>query len=142
MRYWPVSPCRCIDQRVTAGLPDVRCRTVRRRNPAATGKTRAELPRHRWRWRVPVLRCGAGRRRPRLGGCGEAGRFAGWVLTSPRGPGVVSLTVDGRALRDPSLETTREGIVVRAIHEEVPDSHTLVVTVTVPQVNLESEPQT
>ena len=55
---------------------------------------------------------------------------------------MVSLTVDGRALRDPSLEVTREGIVVRAIHEEVPDSHTLVVTVTIPQINLDSEPQT
>jgi hypothetical protein len=58
------------------------------------------------------------------------------------GEGVVSLTVDGRALRAPSLEMTREGIVVRAIHEEVPDSHTLVVTVTIPQVNLDSEPHT
>jgi hypothetical protein len=63
-------------------------------------------------------------------------------IASVSGEGVVSLTVDGRALRDPSLETTREGIVVRAIQEEVPDSHTLMVTVTVPQVNLESEPQT
>ncbi len=63
-------------------------------------------------------------------------------INSASGEGVVSLTVDGRELRDPSLETTREGIVVRAIHEEVPDSHTLVVTVTIPQVNLDSEPQT
>src|SRR5690349_17410473 len=54
----------------------------------------------------------------------------------------VALIVDGRELRAPSLETTREGIVVRAIHEEVPDSHTLVVTVSIPQVNLDSEPQT
>src|SRR5712692_5520318 len=28
MRYSPVSPCRPVDQRVTAGLPDARCRTV------------------------------------------------------------------------------------------------------------------
>src|SRR5207248_320295 len=63
-------------------------------------------------------------------------------IASVSGEGVIFLTVDGRALRDPSLETTREDIVVRAIHEEVPDSHTPVVTVTVPQVNLESEPQT
>jgi hypothetical protein len=62
--------------------------------------------------------------------------------TSMTGQGTVSLTVDGRPLRAPSLETTREGIVVRAIHEEVPDSHTLVVTVSIPQVNLDSEPQT
>jgi len=38
-------------------------------------------------------------------------------IASVSGEGVVSLTVDGRALRDPSLETTCEGIVVRAIHE-------------------------
>ena len=63
-------------------------------------------------------------------------------IASVSGEGVVSLTVDGRALRDPCLETTREGIVVRAIHEKVPDSHTLVVTVTIPQINLDSEPQT
>jgi hypothetical protein len=63
-------------------------------------------------------------------------------IASVSGKGVVSLTVDGRALRDPGLETTREGIVVRAIHEEVPDSHTLVVMVTIPEVNLDSGPQT
>jgi hypothetical protein len=63
-------------------------------------------------------------------------------ITSLTGDALVDLTVDGRALRAPSLETTREGIVVRAIHEEVPDDHTLVVTVTVPQVNPNSEPQT
>lgn len=51
-------------------------------------------------------------------------------LTSLAGDALVSLTVDGRALRDPSLETTREGIVVSAIHEEIPDDHTLLVTVT------------
>ena len=53
------------------------------------------------------------------------------------GGSVVSITVDDRELRAPSLDTTREGIVIRAIHEEVPDSHTLVVTVTIPQINLE-----
>ncbi|MGE5288265.1 MAG: hypothetical protein ACM3ML_13920 [Micromonosporaceae bacterium] len=63
-------------------------------------------------------------------------------LTSVSGEGAVSLTVDGQALRAPRLETTREGIVVRAIHEEVPDSHTVVVTITIPQMNLDSEPQT
>jgi hypothetical protein len=57
------------------------------------------------------------------------------------GEGVVSVTVDGRALRAPSLEAAREGIVVRAIHEEVPDSHTLLVTVTIPQINLGSGPE-
>ncbi len=55
------------------------------------------------------------------------------------GGSVVSITVDDRALRAPSLNTTREGIVVRAIHEEVPDSHTLVVSVVIPQVNVDGE---
>jgi hypothetical protein len=55
------------------------------------------------------------------------------------GGSVVSITVDDRALRAPSLNTTREGIVIRAIHEEVPDSHTLVVSVVIPQVNLDGE---
>jgi hypothetical protein len=55
------------------------------------------------------------------------------------GGSVVSISVDDRALRAPSLDTTREGIVVRAIHEEVPDSHTLVVSVVIPQVNVDGE---
>ena len=63
-------------------------------------------------------------------------------IDSVSGQGLVSLTVDGRALRAPSLDTTRQGIEVRAIHEEVPDDHTLVVTITIPQVNLDSGPQT
>ena len=63
-------------------------------------------------------------------------------LTSLAGNALVSLTVDGRALRDPSLETTREGIVVNAIHEEIPDDHTLLVTLTIPQVNPDSGSQT
>jgi|SRR5690348_4699494 hypothetical protein len=63
-------------------------------------------------------------------------------ITSVSGDFLVSITVDGRPLRAPSLETTREGLVVRAIHEEDPDSHTLVVTVTIPQVNIDSGPQT
>jgi hypothetical protein len=62
-------------------------------------------------------------------------------LSSISGEAMVSLTFDGRELRAPGLEITREGIVVRAIHEEVPDSHTLLVTVIIPQVNLDSEPQ-
>ena len=57
------------------------------------------------------------------------------------GEGVVSFTVDGRALRTPSLDTTRQGIVVTGIHEEVPDSHTLLVTVTIPEVNVDAGPE-
>ena len=63
-------------------------------------------------------------------------------LSGLSGEGVVSLTVDGRALRAPSLNATREGIVVEGIHEEVPDSHTLVVRVIIPKVNLDSAPET
>jgi hypothetical protein len=57
------------------------------------------------------------------------------------GQSVVSLSVDGRPLRTPSLDTTRQGIVVTGIHEEVPDSHTLLVTVTIPEVNPDSGPE-
>jgi hypothetical protein len=63
-------------------------------------------------------------------------------ITSVSGDFLVSITVDGRPLRAPGLDTTREGLVVRAIHEEDPDSHTLVVTATIPQVNIDSGPQT
>lgn len=62
-------------------------------------------------------------------------------LTSVSGENAVSLSVDGEEMHAPRLETTREGIVVRAIHEEIPDSHTVVVTITIPQINLDSEPQ-
>ena len=51
----------------------------------------------------------------------------------------ISLTVDDRPLRNPSLDITTQGIVVQGIHEEIPDDHTLTVVVTIPEVNLESD---
>src|SRR5215467_995187 len=38
MRYPPVTPCRPVDRRVTGGLPDAGCRTVRVRELAAASR--------------------------------------------------------------------------------------------------------
>jgi len=55
----------------------------------------------------------------------------------------VSLTIDGRELQAPSLEVIGEGVVVRGIHEQVPDDHTVEAVVILPEVNLdESESET
>jgi hypothetical protein len=53
------------------------------------------------------------------------------------GDPVVSLTVDGSELQAPSLAVTGDGVVVRGIHEQVPDDHTVEAVVTVPEVNLD-----
>jgi hypothetical protein len=59
------------------------------------------------------------------------------------GDPVVSLTIDGRELQAPSLEVIGEGVVVRGIHEQVPDDHTVEAVVILPEVNLdESESET
>lgn len=63
-------------------------------------------------------------------------------IAGPAGGGLASVDVDGRALRAPAIDISREGIVISAIHEEVPDDHTLVVTLTIPQVNTDSGPGT
>jgi hypothetical protein len=64
--------------------------------------------------------------------------FEGTVDTSGiAGDPVVFLSVEGDELRGPSLEVTRDGLVVRAVREEVPDDHTVEVVVTFPEVNLE-----
>jgi len=63
--------------------------------------------------------------------------FEGSVDTSGvTGEPVVSLTVDGRELRAPSLMVTRDGVVVRGIHDEVSDGHTVEAVVTLPELNL------
>jgi hypothetical protein len=61
-------------------------------------------------------------------------------IAGPSGASLTSVAVDGRALRAPAIDITRQGIVVTAIHEEVPDDHTLVVTLTIPQVNIDAGP--
>jgi hypothetical protein len=55
------------------------------------------------------------------------------------GAPVVSLSVDGRQIRDPSFTTTQHGIVVDATVESVPDSHSLEIRLTFPEVNVSEE---
>ena len=59
--------------------------------------------------------------------------------TSISGRPVASLTVDGTAIADPSFAVTARGIVVDGVVETVPDSHTVGICLTIPEVNL-SEP--
>ena len=56
--------------------------------------------------------------------------------TSITGRPVVSLTVDGTAIADPSFAVTARGIVVDGIVETIPDSHTISICLTIPEVNL------
>ena len=51
----------------------------------------------------------------------------------------VSLEVDGQKIVEPKITVTFEGFVVQGTIETVPDSHTLVIRLVFPQVNL-SEP--
>jgi hypothetical protein len=59
--------------------------------------------------------------------------------TSISGRPVVSLTVDGTSIADPSFAVTARGIVVDGVVKTVPDSHTIGICLTIPEVNL-SEP--
>jgi hypothetical protein len=52
------------------------------------------------------------------------------------GDPVISFIVDGRELQAPSLVMTGDGVIVRGIHEQVPDDHTVEAVVTLPEVNL------
>ena len=54
------------------------------------------------------------------------------------GAGTASLTVDGRELRDPSIDHTFEGLVVKGIYEEAPDAYVISASITIPEVNLDS----
>ena len=55
---------------------------------------------------------------------------------------VVSLTVAGRSVTDPAVTTTSQGLVVEAVVDEVPDSHSIEIRLTVPEVNVADEPVT
>ena len=56
------------------------------------------------------------------------------------GAPVVSLTVNGRSITGPALSTTSQGLVVEAVVDEVPDSHSIQIRLTVPEVNVGDEP--
>ena len=55
---------------------------------------------------------------------------------------VVSLTVAGRTVTDPAVTTTSQGLVVDAVVDEVSDSHSIEIRLTVPEVNVADEPVT
>ncbi len=58
------------------------------------------------------------------------------------GAPAVSLTVNGRALPEPAVSTSSQGLLVEAVVDEVPDSHRLEIRLTVPEVNVADEPVT
>jgi hypothetical protein len=55
------------------------------------------------------------------------------------GAAVVSLSVDGQQISGPSFTTTQHGIVVDATVESVPDSHSLLIRLTFPEVNVSGD---
>jgi hypothetical protein len=56
--------------------------------------------------------------------------------TSFTGSPVISVAVDGTQVTDPSLVDTQNGFEVSAVVEQVPDSHTVRLTLLLPHVNL------
>ena len=48
----------------------------------------------------------------------------------------MSLTVAGRSVTDLAVTTTSLGLVVKAVVDEVPDSHSVLIRLTVPEVNV------
>jgi hypothetical protein len=55
------------------------------------------------------------------------------------GAPIVSLGVDDRSISDPAFRTTSHGIVIDGIVDVVPDSHTVEICLTFPEVNLSEE---
>ncbi len=60
--------------------------------------------------------------------------------TGISGQPVVSLSLNGESLEALSLETSSFGLVAGAMVEAVPDSHTVLLYVIMPEVNVEAEP--
>lgn len=61
--------------------------------------------------------------------------------TSFTGSPVIDITVDGEQAIDPSLLDTQNGFEVSAVIEQVPDSHTVRLTLLLPHVNLTGKPK-
>jgi hypothetical protein len=61
--------------------------------------------------------------------------------TSFTGSPAVDITVDGMQVIGPSLVDTQNGFEVSAVVEQVPDSHTVRLTLLVPHVNLAGKPK-
>jgi hypothetical protein len=61
--------------------------------------------------------------------------------TSFTGGPAIDITVDGEKAVDPSLVDTQNGFEVSAVLEQVPDSHTVRLTLLLPHVNLTGNPR-
>lgn len=61
--------------------------------------------------------------------------------TSFTGDPVIDITVDGVQVSVPSLVDTENGFEVSAVVEQVPDSHTVRLTLLLPHVNLAGKPK-
>jgi hypothetical protein len=61
--------------------------------------------------------------------------------TSFTGSPSIDITVDGTPIIDPSLVDTENGFEVTAVVEQVPDSHTVRLTLLLPHVNLAGKPK-
>lgn len=59
--------------------------------------------------------------------------------TSFGGKPLINITVDGQQAIEPSLADTENGFEVSAVIEQVPDSHTVRLTLLLPHVNLVGE---
>jgi hypothetical protein len=60
--------------------------------------------------------------------------------TSFTGSAVIDIAVDGERVTEPSLVDTQNGFEVSAVVEQVPDSHTVRLTLLLPHVNLVEKP--
>jgi hypothetical protein len=58
----------------------------------------------------------------------------------PTGAPVIDLQVDGRPVEDAQLDVSDLGIEVAGLAEIVPDARTVVVRLTLPQIDVETEP--
>jgi len=58
---------------------------------------------------------------------------------SVSGSAVVSLNVDGQQVVDPSFASTQHGLVIEGTVEVVPDSHSIDICLTIPEVNQSEE---
>jgi hypothetical protein len=71
----------------------------------------------------------------------ERGGIKGTVdTTSFIGKPTIDIAVDGEPVSDPSLTDTENGFEVTGVVEQVPDSHTVRLTLLLPHVNVTSKP--
>lgn len=61
--------------------------------------------------------------------------------TSITGSAVIDIAVDGEPVIEPSFADTENGFEVSALLEQVPDSHTVRLTLLLPHVNIAGKPR-